>query len=202
MMAFANTLHEGLIVLATHRVVNHLPEFDFGNLMNQLEKHFDIEKYRFNSPESARRARHRMLDKMKAEHARDKNAFGVYGGDGIFYVATLRDAAAMEKAAARMSRSWKMLDVAVLSKLVLEAALGIDEQKLAEGKHVEYVKDSGNKAKELVKLVDTGKKQVVFFMNPPKISQMQAVAETGERMPQKSTYFYPKIHSGLVIDKL
>jgi uncharacterized protein (DUF1015 family) len=139
---------------------------------------------------------------MKTEHARDRNAFGIYGGDGAFYVAALRNTVAMETAAPHMSRSWRSLDVAVLSKLVLEAALGIDEQKLAEGKHVEYVKDSGNKAKELVRLVDADKKQVAFFMNPPKIGQMQAVAETGERMPQKSTYFYPKIHSGLVIDKL
>lgn len=202
MMAFANTLHEGLIVLATHRMVNHLPDFDFDDLLNRLGRQFAIEQYQFGSRESARRARHKMLDGMKTEHARDRNAFGIYGGDGAFYVATLKDSAAMENAAAKMSGAWRSLDVAVLSKLVLEAALGIDEQKLAEGKHVEYVKDSGNKSKELVKLVDCGKKQVAFFMNPPKISQMQAVAEAGERMPQKSTYFYPKIHSGLVIDKL
>jgi uncharacterized protein (DUF1015 family) len=50
--------------------------------------------------------------------------------------------------------------------------------------------------------VDAGKKQAAFFMNPVKLDQLKGVTDAGERMPQKSTYFYPKMYSGLTIDKL
>jgi uncharacterized protein (DUF1015 family) len=142
-----------------------------------------------------------MLDIMKADHAKDANTFGIYGGDGAFYVATLKDTAVMDDKAPNMSKPWRQLDVTILSKLVLDDLLGIDKEKLAQGSFVTYVKDSGSKSKELVKIIDDGNGQVVFFLNPPKIKQIQDVADHGERMPQKSTYFYPKIFTGLTINK-
>ena len=56
--------------------------------------------------------------------------------------------------------------------------------------------------KELVAKIDAKEGQVVFFLNPPKIEEVQMVAAAGERMPQKSTYFYPKVYTGLTIHKL
>jgi uncharacterized protein (DUF1015 family) len=108
----------------------------------------------------------------------------------------------MTETAAEMSQAWRKLDVAVLSRLILDEILDIDKEKLADGGYVEYVKDSGNKAKELVRRIDNKEAQVVFFLNPPKIEQIQDVADAGERMPQKSTYFYPKVYTGLTIYKL
>ncbi len=202
MMAFANTCHEGLIVLATHRFVSGMEDFSFGDLLKKLEKNFEVVRFGFDSPESARQARHRMLARMKADHAGDRNTFGIYGGDGAFYITRLKDISQMDKAAPSMSRAWRKLDVTVLSKLVLDEILGIDDEKLARGTNVRYIKDSGNKAKELVRQIDAGDGQAVFFMNPPKIEQIEAVADAGERMPQKSTYFYPKVFTGLTIYKL
>jgi uncharacterized protein (DUF1015 family) len=202
MMAFANTCHEGLIVLATHRFVSGLEKFSFEDLIKRLERNFEVVRFGFDSPDSAREARHKMLAQMKADHARDHNSFGIYGGDGIFYVARLKDVSLMDKAAPKMSKAWKKLDVAVLSKLVLDEILGIDDEKLARGTNVRYIKDSGNKSKELVRQIDAGQGQVVFFMNPPKIEHIEAVAGASERMPQKSTYFYPKVFTGLTIYKL
>ncbi|MFA5553856.1 MAG: DUF1015 domain-containing protein [Phycisphaerae bacterium] len=200
--AFTNTVHEGLVVLATHRVINNLEKFDLEVFLKQLEEYFVIEKYPFDSEESAKKAKHKMLAKMRAAYSCDENAFGLYGGKNAFYTVILREQNIMKKLAAKMSSAWRKLDVAVLSKLIFEEILGIDEQKVAQGNHIEYVKDSGNSVKELVKLVDGGQKQAVFFMNPPKIKQIQDVADAGEKMPQKSTYFYPKVYSGLVIDKI
>ena len=108
----------------------------------------------------------------------------------------------MDSVAPDMSSAWKSLDVSVLHKLVLEKLLGIDEKKLAEGANIEYVKDTGDKVDELIGKVDSGQKQVVFFMNPPKMQQIRMVTEVGEKMPQKSTYFYPKMYTGLTISKL
>jgi uncharacterized protein (DUF1015 family) len=202
MMAFANSCHEGLIVLATHRLVTGLDKFSFSDLTKKLATNFEVIRFGFDSDESKRQARHRMFDEMKADHGRGRDTFGIYGGNGAFYVARLKDIIPMDKAAPTKSRAWRKLDVTVLSKLVLDEILGIDDDKLAQGGNVLYVKDSGNKSKELVRQIDTGEGQVVFFMNPPKIEHIEAVADAGERMPQKSTYFYPKVFTGLTVYKL
>ncbi len=134
---------------------------------------------------------------MKAEHKKDKNAFGIYAAN-TFYVAVLKDKHAMDSVAPNTSAAWKSLDVAVLHKLVLEKLLGIGEKDLAsDNGQVEYIKDTDNAIDESIEMVDKGRKQIAFFMNAPKIRQIQMVADAGERLPQKSTYFYPKMYSGL-----
>ena len=139
---------------------------------------------------------------MKAEVNRDKNAFGIYCGRSAFSVAVLKDKRAMDTAAPNKSGAWRLLDVSVLHKLILEAVLGIGEKKLAKGGNIEYIKDTSNAVDELIAKVDSGQKQAAFFMNGPRMEQIIMVAENGERMPQKSTYFYPKIYTGLTINKL
>jgi uncharacterized protein (DUF1015 family) len=202
MLAFTNTRHEGLVVLATHRVVSNLEAFDFSQLTERLRTNFELTQYQFDSPESKTDAKEKMLEQMRAEHDNDRNAFGVYGGNGSFCVAVLKNTQAMDTVAPEKSAAWRSLDVSVLHKLILEQLLGIDEKLLAEGRHVEYVKDNSRAIDELVAKVEAGQKQAVFFMSPTKVEQIQMVAEHGERMPQKSTYFFPKVHSGLTINKL
>jgi len=202
MLAFCNTRHEGLIVLATHRLVGNLDRYDSAELIAGLNKNFAVTSYGFSSPEDKAGARRKMLAQMKAEHNKDKNAFGIYDGSGAFYVAVLKNTGAMDYAAPDMSRPWRSLDVAVLHKLILEKLLGIGAEQLAGGANVEYVKDGDNIIEQSVQRVDQNEKQAAFFMNPPKISQIRMVADAGERMPQKSTYFYPKVFSGLTINKL
>ncbi|MHC4637676.1 MAG: DUF1015 domain-containing protein [Planctomycetota bacterium] len=202
MTAFVNTCHEGLIVLATHRVVNNLSDFDPAKLVAELEKNFELTEYAYDTAEQEQQARQQMLDKMRAEFRNNGNVIGIHTKGKSFYTAVLKEATAMDSAAPGMSQAWKSLDVSVLHKLILEDLLGIDEEKLTAGGYVEYVKDSDNKVEELICDVDSDKKQVAFFMNPPRIEQIEAVADEGERMPQKSTYFYPKIFTGLTINKL
>ena len=202
MLAFANTRHEGLIVLATHRLVNNLDGFDFKKLVGALGEDFETTEYEFDSTQTKSDARGKMLEQMKAEFEGDKNAFGVYAGDGSFYVTTLRNGGAMDSAAAEKSDAWKSLDVSVLHKLILEGLLGIDEDKLAGGGNVEYVKDTDSAINDSIAKVDAGERQAAFFMNPPKMEQLRGVADAGEKMPQKSTYFYPKIFTGLTVNKL
>ncbi|MHC4686018.1 MAG: DUF1015 domain-containing protein, partial [Planctomycetota bacterium] len=98
--------------------------------------------------------------------------------------------------------AWRTLDVSVLHKLILEKLLGIDEERIAKGGNLEYVKDTHNAIDNSISQVDGGQKQVAFFMNPVKMQQLKTVTDAGERMPQKSTYFYPKMYTGLTIQKL
>jgi len=200
MMAFANVSHEGLIVLATHRLISALADFDFEKFLIDLKNHFEIVE--FNGTQGKTESRNKMLAEMKKQMDADKNAFGIYSGDGIFYVAVLKDKTAMDSVAADKSRAWKSLDVSVLHKLILEEFLAIDEDRQAAGGYIEYVKDTADAVDDSIAKVDTGRKQVAFFMNPPKMEQIEQVADEGERMPQKSTYFYPKIYTGLTINKL
>lgn len=139
---------------------------------------------------------------MKVEHDGGKNAFGIYVSDNSFYTAVLKDRRAMDSAAAEKSDAWRSLDVGVLGKLILEELLGIDEEKLAVGTNIEYIKGTSNAVDESIAAVDRGQRQVAFFMNPIRIEQLKMVTDAGERMPQKSTYFYPKIYTGLTINKL
>ncbi len=202
MLAFVNTFQKGLIVLATHRLVGSLENFCYEKLITELKENFELTELQFNSPQTKLDARQKMLAQMKAEHNNDKNAFGIYGSNNTFYVAVLKDKQAMDPVMPDMSSAWRSLDVSILHKLILEKLLGIDEERLARGENLQYVKDTPNAVDQSISEVDAGRKQAAFFMNPVKMQQLKMITDAGERMPQKSTYFYPKIYTGLTIQKL
>ena len=202
MLAFANMHQDGLIVLATHRLVGNLDNFQLVKLIDDLKWNFNVTRFGFSSDQSKQQAEQEMLERMHDEHDRDESAFGIYGADNAFYVAVLKDKRAMDSVVPDMSRAWRMLDVSILHKLILEELLGIDQERLARGENLQYVKDTPNAIADSIAQVDAGQKQVAFFMNPIKMQQLKMVTAAGERMPQKSTYFYPKVYTGLTINKL
>ena len=201
-LAFSNTCHEGLLVLATHRLLKNVEGFEAEKLIGSLKEDFRITEYKFTNERSKALALSKALGQMKAEQEKGGNAFAVYTGDGAFWTIVLKDVKAMDAMAAGMSDAWKGLDVAVLHKLILEKIYGIDEKRLAEQTNLEYMKDTPNAIDDCIAEADDGKKQAIFFMNPPIIKQIEKVADEGEKMPQKSTYFFPKVYTGLTIDKL
>jgi uncharacterized protein (DUF1015 family) len=201
MLAFANTYHEGLIILATHRLVGNLDNFNSEAFINSMRDKFQITEYKFSTAQTKLQARQEMLAEMKAEHEKDNNAIGIYSSTNAFYVAILKDKHQMDEAAPDMSSHSKLLDLTVLHKLILEGLLGIDKERLARGENIQYLKDTPSAIDESIAQVDSGQKQVAFFMNPVKIKELKAVTDAGERMPQKATYFYPKVYSGLTIYK-
>ena len=202
MLAFANTHHEGLIILATHRIVGNLDDFRLSEFISSLRDKFEISEYKFDSEKTKLQARKQMLERMKAEHEKDRNAIGIYSSANAFYIAVLKDKRQMDAIAPDMSTHSKTLDLTVLHKLVLEGLLGIDKDKLAKGENIQYVKDTPSAIDDSIAQVDSGQKQIAFFMNPVKIKELKAVTDAGERMPQKATYFYPKVYSGLTIYKI
>jgi len=202
MLAFTNICQEGLKLLATHRLVRNLENFNIEKLITSLKEDFEIAEFPFDSPSAKADAKQRMLAQMKAEYNNDRNAFGIYAGNNAFYVAVLRDKQAMDLVAPNYSDAWKSLDVSALHKLILEKLLGIDGQKLAKSQNLEYVKDTPNAIDDSISWIDAGQKQVLFLMNPVKMQQLKMITSAGEKMPQKSTYFYPKMYTGLVIQKL
>ncbi len=202
MLAFANTCQDGLRILATHRLVGNLANFNIEKLVTGLGDNFEVTEFKFNSHEAKIEAKQEMLAQMRGEYDTGKNAFGIYSGTDAFCVGTLKDHGLMDAVVPDKSPAYRVLDVSVLHTLILQKLLGIDEKKLAKGKNVEYVKDTPTAIDDSISQVDAGQKQAVFFMNPVKMEQLKMVTDAGERMPQKSTYFYPKMYTGLTIQKL
>jgi uncharacterized protein (DUF1015 family) len=139
-----------------------------------------------------------LMNRLKECAAAGQNAFGLYGGGGRFTLAALKDGRAMKAVEPGHSDSWRSLDVAVLHSLILEKLLGIDRAKLAAHSNLDYLKDTGAAIGEAIARIDAGKAQCVFIMNPTGVAQVAAVALGGEKMPQKSTFFHPKIYTGMV----
>ncbi len=203
MLAFTNTRQKGLVVLATHRLIGGLDGFQPQATLAQLKGKFDVVEFAFGpGAEAKEQAREGMLAEMKALGEKDINAIGIYMGSGAFYVAILKDKQLVAAAAPEMSDAWRALDVAVLHELIIEERLGFDAEKMANPDCVAYVKDMPNAINDIIARVDAGEKQIAFLTNPVKMQQLTGVTDAGERMPQKSTYFYPKMYTGLTIQKL
>lgn len=210
MLSFTNVCQDGLKLLATHRLVSNIKNFNMVKFIASLQKDFNVIEMPFDSTDTKTNAKKKLLAQMDKEYNADKNAFGIYGvGSGgpaarnnSFYIAILKDKRTMDSVTQNKSDVWKSLDVSILHELILDRLLGIDEQKLTKGEFVEFVKGTPNAIDDSIRLVDSGKKQVLFLVNPVKMQQLQEVTDAGERMPHKSTYFFPKMYTGLVIQKL
>lgn len=200
MLTFVNMRNEGLVIQPTHRLLIDMEDFNLEALLDELKDEFEVTKFAFASDTERQQARKQMFEKMSANA--DQNIFGLYAGTNAFYAIRLTDTKFMAEVFPDMSPAAQKLDVNVLHQLILEKHLQICDAKLASQSHLVYIKDLGDAIDKSVAKVDGGESQAVFFMNATRIEQVQAVAAAGEKMPQKSTFFYPKIFSGLTIRKL
>lgn len=199
-MTFINMDSPGLVILPTHRVIYSVPNYDTKRLLKNLVENFDIEEF----------SRSELIDKSGFEQAykklieygkQGKHSFLMMPRDVIsYYLLTLKDEQIMNKISFPESHSdvWKKLDVVILHKLILEDNLGIDAKALEEKRNIHYIR---LKEEGFDYLKNDRDVQVIFYMNPTKIEQVRQIADRGERMPQKSTDFYPKLLSGLVSHK-
>ena len=125
----------------------------------------------------------------------NEHKFALYMKDR-YYILTLKDEKTMDKFAKDKSKTWRTLDVSILHKIIFENYMGISQENLED--HIKYTREDEG----AIESVDKGKFDFSFLMNPTKIEELKSVAEAGEHMPQKSTYFLPKMLSGLVIYKM
>lgn len=93
---------------------------------------------------------------------------------------------------------WKHLDAGILHGMIIGKILGINSNDVTLKDYVKYVKDEA----EAVSLVRSGQYQLAFFLNPTRIEQVREIAMARKVMPPKSTYFYPKLITGIVINSL
>jgi uncharacterized protein (DUF1015 family) len=200
MMTFVNMQNVGLVVLPTHRLVKNLEDFNDGSFEDKLQRDFDLDIFEFN-PDNESEKRAEMFTKLGEYYKQGRHSFGMYCKNDKYYAVTLRSEDSLAERT-DIPEVLKKLDVTVLHSWILDQHLGIDKEKLAAQANVEYIKDTGNAIQEAIDLVNSGKFQLVFFMNPPKVDEIDLVAGAGEKMPQKSTFFYPKVYSGFIINKM
>jgi len=197
MMTLVNLYDPGLVILPTHRLVVE-SKIDKQQLLANLQEDFVVDKVNATDVGQVTELMNSLAEFQGNGGTAHRQVFGLYVGDNVYYTLTLRDEEIINrKMPAERSTAWRRLDVSVLQKLILENQLGIDMQAVAAGDVIKYTRD----AQEAVKVVDQGECQVSFLMNPTLIAEVTEVATNGEKMPQKSTFFYPKLITGLVINK-
>jgi uncharacterized protein (DUF1015 family) len=186
---FINMADPGLAIYATHRMLSGLSAERVAGLPQALSKDFAVELLTTRSSD----APGAIAAYLEAHSA--GGAFGLFGSglDGA-YGAALARPEAIRAAVPGHSAAYQGLDVTILQSLVLEKGLGLTSEDMAGQRNVTYVKDWGEAFKRLA----AGEFQVGFLLNPTRFDQVRDVALGGERMPQKTTYFYPKLPSGLV----
>ena len=181
--------HPGLIVFPTHRMVRDLESFDKNRVLKSCEEYFDIEKYTSVG---------NMNTVLTKQYKEGKKAFAFYCGKGEWYLLTLKDIAVMDSVLPELSPASRQLDVSVLHSLVLEKTMGIDKENMANQINLTYTKFF----EEAIMKVDKGEFQCSFILNPTRVTEIRDVAAAGEKMPQKSTYFYPKMITGMVMNDI
>lgn len=181
--------HPGLVVFPTHRMVRDLKKFDRNNVLSACEQYFEITCYKNVS---------NLNSKLSEQYKLGKKAFAFYVGKGEWYLLVLRDIEVMNKALPGLSPASRQLDVSVLHTLILEKVMGIDKENMANQTNLTYTKFF----EEAIMKVDSGEFQCSFILNPTRVTEIRDVAAAGEKMPQKSTYFYPKMITGMVMNDL
>ncbi|MCL6519931.1 MAG: DUF1015 domain-containing protein [Armatimonadetes bacterium] len=185
MMTLVSLEDKGLVILPTHRLVRNVKDFNPESFLSQLSELFEVTK----TPTKE-------LEQTVSIIGKNRTAFGLYLGNANSYVIRIKPDVRPEKLIQSPgSDALKRLDVSILHSLILEKILGIGNQQFAAGTNVSYTRDIPN----AMRLVDKGEYQAFFLINPTKVEEVKEIASTGERMPQKSTFFYPKLLTGMVL---
>lgn len=195
MSYFTNLDDENLLVFPTHRIITKWIEPYV--LLEKVKKYFDVTDFEFNG-QNKNDIKAKFLKAI--EDANSKQiSMGLYMKNvNKFYLLTLRENVDGILEEFEVPDVLKKLDLTVLHKVLITKEFGYtqDEQMAQDG--IKYIKQES----EAFDLIDMGEAEASFIMAYPKIKDIKEISEAGYRMPQKSTYFYPKLLSGIVINPL
>jgi uncharacterized protein (DUF1015 family) len=186
LMLLCSLADPGLLVFPTHRLLTGLKDDSAKQMAIRevLTRDFEVEE---------------LADVSELEPPPGRVAFGYM--DSFHkqpYRVTLKDQSIADRALEGMPAAYRRLDTAVLEALVLRGALGMSEDDISHLRGLDYSKD----LEDAIDAVRSGRADAGFFMRATPVEAVREVAETGESMPPKSTYFYPKVPTGLVFNPL
>lgn len=197
MMLIVEMENPGLTILPVHRVVKTAGGLDEQKMLEGLERWFTVAEVPV--PRGARSGQVFHLAGELARAGESTRSFGLFLKGDRFLLLTWKSNLDVDKEVeGDGSPDYKRLDVTVLQRLVFERVLGITPDRESIEANLSFTRDP----LEAVRLVDSGPGHAAFLMNPTRVEQVRQVANHGEKMPQKSTYFYPKPCSGTVMNRI
>ncbi len=189
MTTLVNMDSPGMTILPAHRVLSDLDGFDPAALPGAVERYFHVTAV---DDASALEARLR-------EAGADRPVVGMVSGNpAACRLLALREGVDVARIADGVTAAQSRLDVVVLHRLILQACLGISEEAVFRGGHLEYVRGFAEAAGR----VGASRAQAAFLLNATRLDQVRDIAFGGEVLPQKSTDFFPKLLSGLTLYSL
>lgn len=187
-MMLVSMENPGLVVYPTHRIVRDFPGYDYQSVITKSAEYFDI---------TEKLGKDDGLSRLLDAYHQGKSAFVLYEKSG-YTLMVLKDKSVMKSLLPDAHESLQNLDVSVLHSLVLERVFGIDKENMAAQKNLTYIKV----AEDAIEAVDNGQANCCFLLNSTRVSEIRDVSLAGGKMPQKSTYFYPKLTTGLVMNRI
>lgn len=192
MSYFTNADDENLIIFPTHRIITKFIEPYV--LLEAVKKYFDLEEFVFNST-NKQKVKEQFLAAIEKSNEKVISV-GLYMKNvNKFYLLKLKDGMLDLVDAPDVL---KKLDLTVLHDLIITKELGYSKEEQMAQQGIKYIKQEF----EAFDMIDSGKAEASFIMAYPKMKDIVDISSQGYRMPQKSTYFYPKLLSGIVINPL
>jgi len=177
----------GLVILPTHRVVKSLPASAIATFTQRAREVFEVEEIA-----------HRDQFRERLNNS-GTGAIGVaLKGNPNYLILRLRSADAVEAAMPDASPEVRRLDVSILHALIFDRIFGLRADEIRKGGNIEYTIEIGGALGAVANRHADG----AFLMNPPSIDDVERVSDAGATMPEKSTYFHPKLLTGLVMNPL
>ena len=191
MMFLTNMDSDSMSIFPIHRVAKSPQPFDRESFLQKVGEYFDIAPW--SGPLNGTEVKSRLQ-----ELGNKQITFCTYMGKDHTFILTVKDPRnVLPLLDSNEPKDMQILDVMQLHAILFRHILKIDTREIAGQQYVSYLVNSD----EAMGLVDSGESDVAFFMNPTLIDQVRRLAEKGIRLPQKATFFYPKLLSGLVINK-
>lgn len=185
----------GLVVLPTFRLVKSLDKLSGESFKELLSPYFSISEKECRNPLD-----HFLLQEIREHVDTEPHMFAAYiGGLKKFFLLRLKSENLLNnKIKDRKSSTWKRLDVSILHSLIIEKLEALSSIPYSFEENVSYIRN----LEEGLHLVSKGDFQMIFFLKPVSLHQIRNIVENGELMPHKSTDFFPKLKSGLVMNPL
>ncbi|MCE2504449.1 MAG: DUF1015 domain-containing protein [Chlorobi bacterium] len=187
MMYLAPMSDPGLVIMSTHRILHSLDTFDFDHMLEKLSKNFTISPW--SSPLEG-------FDRL-SENA-ERTSFLLMTSTRVVLISLKEGVSPEQLIDSDLPSAIASLDVSLLHDYIFAKMLGISRAAQESQQNLSYAK---SREDAITSLADPSN-QLVIGMNPTRFDQVEAVAQSGSVMPQKSTYFYPKLASGLLVNSL
>ncbi|ETR71984.1 MAG: phosphatase [Candidatus Magnetoglobus multicellularis str. Araruama] len=194
MMYLSSMDDPGLVILPAHRQVTTIPDNQLKNFLNKATQYFDIKSLPFD-----KNTKSKVMTQFIQGLIDGKNLhrLGCYDKNhSAFILLTIKpEVLASEH---QIEPALRDLDVTILTQIIFERILEMDQQKQDDENQITYT----TSIQQAIDNVDQGKCDMAMLLNATRIEQVRAVANASLTMPRKSTYFYPKVITGLVMNDL